>query len=40
MTLLGEVSEDKSDEEDKVEEMWTVQDIYEEVCALGSQNSG
>ena len=33
-TPLGEVSEDNSDEEDEVEEMWTAQDLYEEVCAL------
>ena len=36
-TLLEEVSEDSSGDEDEVEEMWTVQDIYEEVCALGAR---
>ena len=33
-TLLGEVSEDSSDEEDEVEEMWIVQDLLTSVCAL------
>ena len=34
MSLLGEVSEDSSDEEDEVEEMWIVQDLLTSVCAL------
>ncbi len=33
-SLLGEVSEDSSDEEDEVEEMWIVQDLLTSVCAL------
>ena len=27
-------SEDSSDDEDEVEEMWIVQDLFESVCAL------
>ena len=33
-SLLGGVSEDSSDEEDEVEEMWIVQDLLTSVCAL------
>ena len=36
-TLLEEVSEDSSGDEDEVEEMWTVRDIYEEVCTLDAR---
>ena len=36
-SLLGEVSEDSSDEEDEVEEMWIVQDLYEKVCAMDAR---
>ena len=34
-TLLDELQgEDSSDDEDEVEEMWIVQDLFESVCAL------
>ena len=34
-TLLGDLqAEDSSDDEDEVEEMWIVQDLFESVCAL------
>ena len=36
-TLLEEVSDDSSGDRDEVEEMWTVQDIYEEMCALDAR---
>ena len=39
-TLLGEVSEDSSDEEDEVEEMWIVQDLLTSVCALEARLCG
>ena len=32
--LLEEMSEDSGDDEDEVEEMWIVQDLFESVCAL------
>ena len=32
--LLEEVPEDSSDDEDEIEELWIVQDLYESVCTL------
>ena len=35
--LDGMTGEERSDDEDEVEEMWIVQELYEKVCAMDAR---